>query len=192
MELFGGKSSAGVLNDTWKWTGTTWTQVTKSGNGDRAEFDLDRIGLSDQTTLYVNRGLGDIGVRTTDITLAGVGGPLTINRWYLRVGGNMNKTLPVKWVFDTGADLRLGDLPDGDKLLFNEGGSLLWFNKNGAVFVTPPGIDATLRTVTGALELTYNASGRKLRFVNNQLISDSDRDGNAVTFAYDGSGKTSR
>ena len=38
--LFGGRASAGIVNDTWEWDGQTWTQRQVSGPAARWEVGM--------------------------------------------------------------------------------------------------------------------------------------------------------
>jgi len=91
----------------------------------------------------------------------------------------------------TGFDQRLVDNGDGSFTYYGPGGVSGVFTPDGSGgFVAPWEFQATLKFTSGTgYTLTDHGSQTKLTFnVGGRLTSQADRDGNATTFGYDGSG----
>ena len=90
----------------------------------------------------------------------------------------------------TGFDQRLVDNGDGSFTYYGPGGTSGVFTPNGSGgFTAPWEFQGTLTFQSGTTYwLIDHASQTKLIFTGGRLISQADRNGNATTFGYDGSG----
>jgi len=186
--VFGGEAyDTTLLGDTalYDWANT----------GGAPGATIESHATSTKESFGTNVSNGNLVVSAKDLSVHGVGVNLSLNRVY-------NAQIPLTtpsgvgngWEFTTGRDLYLGGLPDGSIVIYGYGGAAgqLYFHNTGSSFTSPPGIKATLvKLGSGQYTLTVNASGEKYTFGNtlsaSLLVSDADRNGNAITFTYNSS-----
>ena len=142
--------------------------------------------LDDRSSYGTNVGNGNFIVSATDLSIPGVGVPLSITRRLNTLGG-FNGWLGQAWELTNSFDTTWAALPDGSIVLNGVRGAadLLYFKKSGSTFTSPGGIDATLATSGSGYTLTFNASSEKLTFnATGQLTGDADRNGNTITYTW--------
>jgi RHS repeat-associated protein len=167
-----------------------WPNLTVTydpGVGERPFYNFESQNLDDFESLHVNVANGNLVLHANDLSIKGTGLDLSIARTFNGLGIN-SWDLGRRWTMDTGWDVFLDTNSDGSKTLSAPGGypALFTVGTNGQ-FVAPSGLDAMLTTnADGSYTLTYNQSSEKYNFTaGGALISDVDRNGNKIVFAYD-------
>jgi hypothetical protein len=118
MVLFGGGSNSGLLNDTWTWDGTTWTQQSPAtspparylasmaydpATGDMVLFGgAGNSGFLNDTWTYGPVTSGPLQITTTSLPDGTVGQPYSFA--LQATGGNP----PYTWWYAKGGDLPRG------------------------------------------------------------------------------------
>ncbi len=185
--FFGGYFNGGVGNDTdlYDWANT----------GGAPGATIESHATSTKESFGTNVSNGNLVDSAKDLSVHGVGVNFSLDRVYnSQIPGGTASGVGNGWDFTTGRDLFLSPLPDGSFILAGYGGTAgqLYFHNNGSGFTSPPGVKATLvKLGSGQYTLTVNATGEVYTFGNavsaSLLVSDADRNGNAITFAYNSS-----
>ncbi len=181
----------------------------RMGDYPGARYDSQR--LTDRSTLGVNVGTGNLLVSNTDLNMAGVNGlNLNVGRYYNNLSGDQD-SFGVGWSMGTGSDTELAVPcdPMGTVDYYDGTGSAQVFTNSPTgsptTYVSPPGLDATL---TINAYSSYHASQFTLQFRHSgitetftatadscnklaRLSSLSDRNGNQLSYSYNGSGQLS-
>ncbi len=169
-----------------------------AGAGDRSYFSYQSFALDDRMAGKVNIGTGDLQVSMTDLAVPMVGGGLSLTRTYNSMEAALGARVDYSgqfgylWSSNQTPDVRLVPTPDPGTVMIVSptGGAAIFVGTAGAsstAYTTPPGLDSTLaRNATdGTYTLTVHASQEVLRFgADGQLLSDTDANGNALTFTY--------
>lgn len=139
----------------------------------------------------VNTYSGNYTNAVTDLALPGRGLPFTFARIYNSLGSGTDGPLGPGWSQPYGALIRPN--PDGSVTFVAEDGSSIPYRSDGAGgFVGDASVLSTLAPVAGSgytltrrdqIRYGFDATGR--------LTSESDRNGNSLTFVYTGSDLTS-
>lgn len=145
--------------------------------------------------LRVNVASGNALVTTTDYTLPGVSGPLSVGAAYnsLFAGSDVLRYSGVHgpgWKSRSGVDDSLFIADDG-RVLFNgpDGVTGVFKPTSSTQFSSPKEFKAALVKTDGGYRLTWHQSGNRLYFDGDGVLHKStDRNGNATTFAYDSGG----
>lgn len=152
--------------------------------------------LSDRMTLKTNVANGNLILEEADLGIPGTAGhDLSFKRYFNNLEFDTNSStddLGKYWRTDSGWDVWLDEEDGGETQAFN-GPSNFWatYDKSGATsYTTPTGMNADLKkNGDGSHTLTYRKSNRKLDFnASGELITDKDRNGNTISFAYSGPG----
>lgn len=185
--VFGGYFNGNVNNDTdlYDWANT----------GGAPGSTIESHATSNRGSFGVNVSNSNVVVSAKDLSVHGVGVNLSLDRVYnSQLPTGSASALGNGWAFTTGRDLFLSGLPDGNIVIYGYGGTAgqLYFHNTGSGFTSPAGVKATLvKLGSGQYTLTVNSSGEKYTFGNSisagLLVSDADRNGNAITFAYNSS-----
>ncbi|MDQ3933727.1 MAG: DNRLRE domain-containing protein [Actinomycetota bacterium] len=190
-------STAGVLNITGDSASNDplleieWAH--RVGEQDRWTFAEQK--LSDRMTLKTNVANGNLILKEADIQIPGIAGhDLDFSRFFnnLEYDSVAGEDLGLGWRMSTGYDVWLRSSGLGTTQNFN-GPSDFWapYDKSGTTsYTTPTGMNADLvKNTDGSFKLTYRQSNRKLNFSSiGELSSDEDRNGNKISFAYNGTG----
>jgi RHS repeat-associated protein len=161
------------------------------GLGDKASDQQVTHRLSDRISLQVDLSSGNLLVKHHEEAIRGTGLDQSVDLYY----NNLSPAIwdyGRSWEVNTGWDIWLAtNHPDGVNL-YGPSGTALHFVKNSdGSFTSPAGLDATLvRNGDLTYTLTFNATQEKYNFSSDGLsfLSDVDRNGNAITFAYNSSG----
>ena len=180
LMLFGGyDANNNALGDTFV---TDWLRL-----GEQRGFSLETYAFSDSEHAHVNTGNGNLVFHGGDLGIGGVGLNLAFDRHYNGQASGISSEVGFGWAFDSGRDVYLAPLPDGSQVLFGfegAGGQLYFARNSDGSFKSPPGIDAKLSLTGSNYQLVLNSSSEKLTFGPGLLISDSDRNGNTISFTY--------
>jgi RHS repeat-associated protein len=195
LTLYGGFNGASIYSGIYS--------LSYDGLGRRGYYTFDQHKLTDRTSLDTNVANLNAVYTATDLHVSGVGLDLSVNRTYqIRMMNSV--TLSWGWTFDTGADVYLSPTPNGAYVLFSAGGGDRAFfappagtNLCGGVsgttlYTAPAQWNADLcKLASGALTLTYHQSQTVMNFNSSaQLTSMVDRNGNTISYAYNGDGST--
>jgi RHS repeat-associated protein len=160
--------------------------------------------LTDTSSASVNVASGNLFVSNQDLAIAGKGLDLNVGRTYNSGdrGGLDEKGLAgLNWVMSPSSDIRLYGSPGGLRILRDEQGVKWRFDRDPATdaggelaYTTPPGLNAKLvQHSSGADTLTFDQSGTKYEFDNDTWAPVHhivDKNGNTLTFNFDGSDRT--
>jgi RHS repeat-associated protein len=159
--------------------------------------------LTDRSALSVNMTSGNLNVRSADMFVKGTGLDLNMGRSYnsLTDTFDYNLGLGANWQFDAGSSYHIEGInydPLNGAILVGPSGYRLYFDWDGAKYVTPPGLDATLtyNSGTDTFTLVINQTKETLTFPYSNgldwyaLTTDVDRNGadNKITNSYDSFG----
>lgn len=143
--------------------------------------------LNARTTMGVGVATGNLLLSSQDVSIAGLGQPLSLTRSY-------NTGLVGQWTgaFGNGGtggltgDVRLEPLAEGGMMLRLGDGSTYRYPKNGTGFTAAARLEADLvRKPDDTFELTYRRSQAKWRFAANGLLTQvADKNGNTISLAY--------
>jgi RHS repeat-associated protein len=165
----------------------------RTGIQDRWTFADQK--LSDRMTLKTNVANGNLILEESDIGIPGINGhDLEFKRHFnnLEFDTDAANRFGKYWRMSTGYDVWLAPHASDTIQAFN-GPTDFWapYDKSGSTtFDAPTGMNADLKKNTdGTFKLTYHKSDRKLNFSSiGELSSDEDRNGNKISFAYNGAG----
>jgi RHS repeat-associated protein len=145
-------------------------------------------GLTDRMGVSVDLADGNLLVSSHDLQIAGTGLDLSLDRSYNSEGsGTIN--VGAQWELGTGAGIKLNSFADGSADYRGPDGVHYPFIRNpDGTFIKPAGLDATLvQNANGTYTLTFHADESHYDFTSSgKLTSESDRNGNQITFAYTG------
>ncbi|MGH2763304.1 MAG: DNRLRE domain-containing protein [Thermoleophilaceae bacterium] len=159
--------------------------------GLRDHFTYEEERLSDRLMLHANVANGNLLVTDSDLDLAGTGLDLVVARHYNGLMGTSNQSFGRGWWMSTGRDVSLEFYGEGRNVRFNgpSGYAVPFRLKPDGGYTSPTGLDATLvKNANGSYRLTFHYSQDKLHFSSGGILTKhEDRNGNALTFAYNGS-----
>lgn len=161
------------------------------GIGDKPADQSLSQKLTDRLSLQVDLSSGNLLVKHHEQAIRGTGLDQNVDLYY-------NNLSPAVWDYgrsweiNTGWDVWLAtNHPDGVNY-YGASGTAVHFTKNtNGSFTAPPGVDATLvRNGDLSYTLTFNLTQEKYNFSSDGLsfLSDVDKNGNRITFAYNASG----
>ena len=162
------------------------------GAGDRSFFTQDGLALNDRTSASVNLGTGNLQVSVTDLVLPAIGGGLPLGRVYNSLapapGSSdwFSTAFGYDWRFNQAPDVRLVPNADGSVAYHGPSGNVATFVASGPSFVSPADLDVALvRAGDGTYTLNVSGGAEVMTFsADGNLLSTTDRNGNAMTFAY--------
>ena len=177
---------------------SNYSMIYESALGARRQYSsVATTAIDDQESLQVNPADGNLVLEANDFSLPGVAGfGYQFTRTYNAASSsltasaalsNPNPVLASGWEYV--ANLSLFNVTPGpytgDARYTDPSGYEITFAKSGSTFTAPPGSDATLVLSDGTYLLTFYKTGMKETFNSSgQLISESDRNGNAITFTW--------
>lgn len=157
--------------------------------------------LNDHSTLTVNTQDGNGALQATDLHVAGRGLDLTVDRFYNSLS-TATGAFGLGWTLSIGPDVQLRRYGDNDHFDYAAPGGTRYgrFFRNSTgdtnAFHSPAfgGLDADLRdNGDGTFALTFHSSQETYTFsslgcstCNPVLITDTDRNGNAISYTYTG------
>ena len=166
--------------------------------GEQDRWTFSEHGLSDRANLKANVANGNLLLEEADIHIPGVAGhDLEFTRSWNNLEFDTSSStddLGRYWRGSVGYDVWLRSSGLGTTQNFN-GPSDFWApydrQSNGTDYDPPTGMNADLKknTADGTHTLTYRESNMKLKFASNgELMHEEDRNGNKITYAYNGTG----
>ena len=120
------------------------------GAGQRGDFTEQSFALNDRLTATVNVGTGNLELAATDVVLPAVGGSVPLGRVYnsldVAVGASewFSNSFGYDWRSNQAPDVHLVAQADQSVAYVTASGNVASFALSAGVFVTPPGLDATL------------------------------------------------
>ncbi len=144
----------------------------------------------------VNVANGNLTVHARDLAIAGTGLPLAIDRYFTaNESGYLNYDFG-SWLLGTARGITLipayGMDDDDGTLIYNgpSGAQVPFIKQHDGSYLTPTGLDATLiQNGDGSHTLTFHGSGEIYTFTSNgAFTTDTDKNGNRLSFAYNGDG----
>jgi RHS repeat-associated protein len=155
--------------------------------------------LNDRSSASVNLATGNLLLANTDLHIAGPAGmDLAVNRYYNSRADNSpagytTPNLGNRWLTDAALDVALYNYGDSVYTFLGPSGYALTFvggMLNGSPtgpYVAATGSNATLTINADTTKtVTFNRTGEVYRFLNDVLVSHEDRNGNKITFGYNG------
>jgi RHS repeat-associated protein len=157
--------------------------------GAQQRFTLVRQQLADRASFGVNVANGNLVVSAGDIRIAGRGLGLSLTRVYNSRAGGSLRASGRDWLLAYGADNILRSESDGDRTWRGATGEEYRFDRRAdGTFAQPPGVNAALVVnADGTARITENRTGSRFDFdaaSPGKLVKISDRNQNAITFAY--------
>lgn len=142
--------------------------------------------LSDRSSVGVNVGGGNLLYSATDLSIAGTGLDLSIERSYNSRAPGGSDSLGPGWTLNHGPDVALPMTARGDAVFFGPSGYAARFARQAdGSYLAPPGINATLlATTAGTGTLTFNRTAEVYEFTNGRLEARRDRNANEITYTY--------
>jgi RHS repeat-associated protein len=167
--------------------------IPRGGSQPQYTFHSER--LTDRSGYGVNVANGNLMVTGNDVSIPGTGPALDITRSYNSVPGGWQGF--GAWEMNTGADLELQELANGDVVFWGPNAQVAVFRKNAdGTYKNPTGLDAKLekdQPATGQWRITYLKPQSKLIFNSSKkLTKQVDRNGNDINFTYDTAGYLSK
>ncbi len=163
------------------------------GIGELNWYKMETQKLTDRMHLHQNVSTGNLGVHEDLLDIKGTGLDEVFELYYNNLAPD-SWDLGRSWIANTGWDVWLEPNVDG-VIYFGPGGYAFHFMANGdGSYTSPPGVDATLaHNADGTWSLTFHQSGECYNFSSSgaYLLSDVDKNGNTISFAYDPNGALS-
>jgi RHS repeat-associated protein len=153
--------------------------------GSQPQYTFHEERLTDRSGLAVNVANGNLVVHGSDVHIPGTAGhDLDVVRSYNSVPGGWQGF--GAWEMNTGADVELQELENGDVVFWGPNAQVAVFRKDGATYKQPTGLDATLtKNGDGTYEIRFFKSEEKLFFTAaRKLDKHVDRNGNELRFTY--------
>ncbi|GAA2149252.1 DUF6531 domain-containing protein [Actinomadura napierensis] len=149
------------------------------------------FGLADYLQLKVNVGSGDAMVRSTDMSLPGIGGNVTVGAVYnslLHAADVPTGVISPGWRTRLGEDVRLYKNSDNSLTYAGPDGVSGVFTPSGSGYSTPKEFKGDLTSQSGGgWKYLDHGSGQQSYFDSSGLPSKVvDRNGNTADFSYSG------
>jgi RHS repeat-associated protein len=162
--------------------------IYQLGIGDLAWYRNTSQTLTDHLQLKENLSSGNLLATLQLINIRGTGLNEVFNLNYNILSPNL-WDFGRAWITNTGWDQYVDpNMGDGASFFGPTGYAFHYVKNPDGSYITPPGIDADLvHNGDGTWTVKYQTSGEKLNFTSDGLymISDVDRNGNTISFAYD-------
>jgi RHS repeat-associated protein len=165
--------------------------------GMQRQHTFERQQLNDRMGAGVNVANGNLIVRASDVSIAGTGLDLGLDRTYNSLAGH--DILDAGRAWRTSSEVNLSFFRDGSALVGMGDGAHYGFVRSVDAggqesFLTPPGINATLTRETSPAQfrLRFNRTGQSFIFASGGggVTKHEDQNGNAITFGYTGQNTT--
>ncbi|MFI7074891.1 RHS repeat-associated core domain-containing protein [Micromonospora sediminicola] len=148
------------------------------------------FSLADRMEVKVNVGSGNLMVNTTDLTLPGIAGNLTLGASFnsLMLGSDLSAGAHGPgWRTRAGQDVKLYPADDGSVTYAAADGVVGKFTWSGSAYTTPGEFKAKLVKNGTGWKLTENESGKELFFTSDGLLDKTeDRNDNVTDYSYSG------
>lgn len=154
--------------------------------------------MSDQTTLLVDVGTGNLRVRNETLALPGVNGSVTIGQTYNSRSSSTGSTLTAaanRWTWDINGAGSLSAGASG-KIVYTSGDGATWVftpvSGSPGAYTAPGGVMADLAASGSNYTITWRKTRTVVTFnADGQATSIADRNGNTTTLTYTGANPTS-
>ena len=157
--------------------------------GERSQFTYSGQQLDDHLQAHVNVANGNLVLHQQAEQIRGTGLNLVADAVF-NDQSDVTYGLGYRWNLSTGYDVSLHVYYDGSVSLYGPSGYEVPFfiNPDGS-FTSPSGLDASLvKNGDSTYTLTFHASGEQWKFNSSgYFTSDVDKNGNTISFAYNGS-----
>jgi RHS repeat-associated protein len=157
--------------------------------GEQHYYKFETFELNDRMQAKVNVHNGNLLILERDVKVAGTGGmALMVDRYYNQ-RSNATQDLGNRWNFSLGKDVRL-TFVTGGILYHGPSGFELPFQKNtDGTYRSPDGFRGKLEVDGPGYKITFDQSEAVYRFSSTgQFTSHKDRNGNTISFTYNGNG----
>jgi len=136
----------------------------------------------------VNVANGNLFIQASDLTVKGTGLDLSLASNYNNLAGTTGR-LGKNWTLGTAGDIRLDTSGSSAVTYYGPDGYDALFTATGTTYTDAPGINATLTHKSdGTWSLLWHKTGEVWAFTaTGSLTSDTDKNGNHLTFTYSGS-----
>ncbi|MFI5937898.1 RHS repeat-associated core domain-containing protein [Actinoplanes sp. NPDC051494] len=176
--------------------GVTDPPSVPKGTGPLRNANQIPFSLTDRLQMKVNVGSGNLLLTSTELTLPGVSGNVTLGTSYnsLLLGTSIaNGSLGPGWRTRSGGDVRLYEASSDSSVTYVAADGVIGkFTVSGSGYKTPGQFKATLEHNGSGWKLTEHDSGEELFFTADGLLDKSeDRNDNLTDYAYTGSQWTS-
>ena len=190
----GGKYTFTVAAQNCLGTGTatapTDPVIPTAQHSTLSSHKLESSRLTDRMSQQVNTFTGILSVLENDLVVKGAGLDLVVQRSYSDQAGT-SSILGRNWSISGGANVSLTVLGDGSVFLNGPAGWQVGFAlKPDGSYTPPSGVDSTLvRNTDGSYTLTGHGSGETWQFTSTGVATThADRNGNTISYAYNGPG----
>ncbi|WBB75506.1 DUF6531 domain-containing protein [Micromonospora sp. WMMD1128] len=160
------------------------------GTGPVRSGTLVPFSLADRMEVKVNVGSGNLMVNTTDLTLPGIAGNVTLGASFnsLMLGSDLSVGAHGPgWRTRGGQDVKLYPADDGSVTYAAADGVVGKFTWSGSAYTTPGEFKAKLVKNGTGWKLTENDSGKELFFTSDGLLDKTeDRNDNVTDYSYSG------
>lgn len=168
---------------------------TTEGIGERRFFTFEEQSLTDRMVAKVNVANGNLLLTATDLEIAGTGLDARVERSFNSLSTDAETGgFGPGWATNAAPTVRL-EFPTSTQVTFvGPSGYRVRFDKNpttGAYVRAVPGIDARLSydSGTSTYRLLWNSKELHVFSSAGRLLREEDKQGNQITYAYDGSGR---
>ncbi|MDG4802084.1 RHS repeat-associated core domain-containing protein [Micromonospora sp. WMMD980] len=160
------------------------------GTGPVRNGTLVSFSLADRMEVKVNVGSGNLMVNTTDLTLPGIAGNVTLGASFnsLMLGSDLSTGAHGPgWRTRAGQDVKLYPADDSSVTYAAADGVVGKFTWTGSAYTTPGEFKAKLVKNGTGWKLTENDSGKELFFTSDGLLDKTeDRNDNVTDYTYSG------
>ncbi|WP_231394742.1 RHS repeat-associated core domain-containing protein [Micromonospora sp. CNB394] len=160
------------------------------GTGPVRNGTLVSFSLADRMEVKVNVGSGNLMVNTTDLTLPGIAGNVTLGASFnsLMLGSDLSVGAHGPgWRTRSGQDVKLYPADDSSVTYAAADGVVGKFTWTGSAYTTPGEFKAKLVKNGSGWKLTENDSGKELFFTSDGLLDKTeDRNDNVTDYSYSG------
>jgi RHS repeat-associated protein len=157
--------------------------------GEQHYYKFETFELNDRMQAKVNVHNGNLIILERDLKVAGTGGmALVVDRYYNQ-RSNATQDLGNRWNFSLGKDVRL-TFETGGIVFHGSSGFELPFDRNtDGTYRSPDGFRGKLEVDGPGYKIKFDEDESVFRFSSSgQFSSHKDRNGNTISFAYNGDG----
>ena len=184
------------------WPSLSVTYVPRRGTD--APLDVLKTSINDKTTLGVNVANGNLTVDTSDFNITGVGPAATVAHVYNSLGGTASSLGSYSggsgsWSVSPSGDQPFLQVQANNPPVIDldaQDGTIGAYIGTQFGWAQPSGIDTTLAQIAGGYQVQFHGSNEVWTFHQDPanssvylLATDTDRNGNALTYTYNSSGQ---
>lgn len=163
--------------------------------GSQPQYTFHSERLNDRSGYGINVANGNLMVTGNDVSIPGTGPALNVTRSYNSLPGGWQSF--GAWEMNTGADIELQELENGDVVFWGPNAQVAVFRKNtDGSYKNPTALNAKLekdQPAAGQWRITFLQPQSKLIFNSSKkLTKQVDRNGNDIHFTYDANGYLSK